>query len=125
MGIKELLVGLSVMMAALPAFAGSADVVAVKVTSTGPELYRFDVTVRHADTGWEHYADKWEVVTPDGRILGTRTLLHPHVEEQPFTRSLGGVRIPGDVPQVLIRAHDNVDGFGQITKNVRITAPTE
>ena len=113
------------MTAAAPAVAGSADVVAVKVTSTGSELYRFDVTVRHADTGWEHYADKWEVVAPDGRVLGTRTLLHPHVQEQPFTRSLGGVRIPGDVTQVLIRASDNVDGFGQLTKNVRIMPPTE
>ena len=125
MGIKELLVGLSVVIAAAPAVAGSADVVGVKVTSTGPELYRFDVTVRHADTVWEHYADKWDVVAPDGRILGTRTLLHPHVEEQPFTRSLGGVRIPGDVTEVRIRAHDNVDGYGQLAKNVRIVPPTE
>ena len=125
MGIKELLVGLSLITGAVPAVAGSADVVAVRVTSTGPELYRFDVTVRHADTGWEHYADRWEVVAPDGRVLGTRTLLHPHVEEQPFTRSLGGVRIPGDVTDVLIRARDNVDGYGQMTMNVRIIPSTE
>ena len=38
-------------------------------------------------TGWEHYANKWDVVGPDDTILGTRVLLHPHVNEQPFTRS--------------------------------------
>ena len=43
------------------------------------------VTVQHADTGWDHYADAWEVLAPDGTVLGTRTLLHPHTDEQPFT----------------------------------------
>ena len=27
------------------------------------------MTVRHADTGWDHYADKWDVVAPDGAVL--------------------------------------------------------
>jgi hypothetical protein len=35
MGIGELLIGLSLLTDAVPAGAGSADVVAVKVTSTG------------------------------------------------------------------------------------------
>lgn len=105
---------------ASPAVAGSADVVAVEVLATAPGLYRFDVTVRHPDTGWDHYADKWEVLAPDGRVLGTRILLHPHVEEQPFTRSLDRVRIPGNVRQVVVRAHDNVDGYGNISQSVEI-----
>ena len=74
--------------------------------------WRFSVTVSHPDTGWEHYADRWEVVAPDGRVLGTRVLLHPHVEEQPFTRSLGGVTVPGDLSEVIVRAHCSVDGDG-------------
>jgi hypothetical protein len=45
-------------------------------------------------------------------VLGTRTLLHPHAEEQPFTRSLTGVRIPDDVAAVTIRAHDSVHSYG-------------
>jgi hypothetical protein len=45
-------------------------------------------------------------------VLGERVLLHPHVDEQPFTRSLSGVAIPSDVEQVTVRAHDNVDGWG-------------
>lgn len=92
--------------------AGEADVVDVEIARTGDRVYRFDVTVRHADTGWDHYADAWEVVAPDGAVLGTRTLLHPHQNEQPFTRSLSGVAIPADVAEVTVRAHDNVDGYG-------------
>ncbi len=125
MGIKELLVGLMMSLISASAMAGSADVVDVKMTRTGPELYRFDVTVRHPDKGWDHYADKWEVVAPDGKVLGVRTLLHPHVNEQPFTRSLSGVRIPSEVQRVVIRAHDNVDGYGERTKTVSIPTATE
>ena len=118
--LGRLLIAVMTVWTAAPAFAGSADVVAVRVAETGPGLYRFDVTVRHPDTGWDHYADKWEIVAPDGRVLATRTLLHPHVEEQPFTRSLGGVRLPDTVGRVTIRAHDNVDGFGRVAQTVEI-----
>ncbi len=92
--------------------AGEADVLAVDVTKAAPGVYRFDVTVRHADTGWDHYADRWDVVGPDGAVLGTRVLLHPHVGEQPFTRGLPRVEVPGGLSSVRVRAHDNVHGFG-------------
>jgi hypothetical protein len=72
--------------------AGEADVVAATLTPVGDGAWRVEVTVQHADSGWDHYADAWEVVAPDGAVLGTRTLLHPHVDEQPFTRSLSGAR---------------------------------
>jgi hypothetical protein len=45
-------------------------------------------------------------------VLGTRTLYHPHVEEQPLTRSLSGVRIPDGVTSVIVRAHDLEHGYG-------------
>ena len=91
--------------------AGESDVVAAKAQKSG-DNWRFDVTVRHADTGWEHYADAWRVVGPDGTVYGSRTLFHPHVDEQPFTRSLTDVVIPSDVTEVIIEAHDNVHGWG-------------
>jgi hypothetical protein len=56
--------------------------------------------------------DAFEVVAPDGMVLSTRTLLHPHVDEQPFTRSLSGVEIPAGIGEVTVRAHDSVDGYG-------------
>ncbi len=96
----------------IPARAGEADVLAVAVARERAGVYRFDVTVRHADEGWEHYADAWDVVAPDGAVLATRVLYHPHVGEQPFTRSLSGVAVPGDLGRVSLRAHDKVHGYG-------------
>ena len=99
-------------------WAGEADVVDVQASKTSSATYSFDVTVQHADTGWDHYADKWEVLGPDGKVLGTRVLMHPHVNEQPFTRSLSGVQIPQGVKTVTVRAHDKVHGWGGKTMSV-------
>ena len=97
---------------ACPCLAGEVEVVAVKAVHQGDGTWRFQVTLRHADEGWNHYADRWEIVTPDGQVVGTRVLFHPHVDEQPFTRSLSGVRISPEISQVFIRAHDKVHGHG-------------
>ncbi|MFC4351586.1 hypothetical protein ACFOW6_08545 [Fodinicurvata halophila] len=97
--------------AAFPAYGGEADVVDVQVHGAEGS-YSFQVTVRHADEGWDHYADAWEVVGPDGEVLAIRELAHPHVEEQPFTRSLPNVQIPEGVETVTIRARDSVHGYG-------------
>jgi len=94
-----------------PARAGEADVLEVEVTAAG-EGYRFAVTVAHADEGWDHYADRFEILTPAGEILGVRTLHHPHVDEQPFTRSLSGVIVPDDLDRIVVRARDSVHGYG-------------
>mgnify|MGYP001795526413 CR=1 FL=1 len=94
------------------ALAGEADVVAVTAEQQVEGTWGFDVTLVHADTGWDHYADRWDVIGPDGSVLGERVLLHPHVNEQPFTRSLGGVSIPNDVVSVIVRAHDSVHELG-------------
>ncbi len=94
------------------ASAGEADVVEVEAVRAGDASFRFDVTVRHADAGWDHYADKWEILTPDGAVLARRILGHPHVDEQPFTRSLTGVRVPEGITRVIVRAHDSVHGLG-------------
>lgn len=106
------LLALGLIVGTPPALAGEADVVDVSVTEQSDGVFRFDVTVAHADTGWEHYADRWDVVAPDGTVLGSRTLLHPHENEQPFTRSLTGVAIPPGIDTVTVRAHDNVHGLG-------------
>jgi len=39
-------------------------------------------------------------------------LHHPHEKEQPFTRSLSGVRVPAGVNMMIVRAHDKVHGHG-------------
>ena len=94
------------------AVAGEADVTKVDIKKTGDRTFTFRVTLAHADTGWDHYADKWEVVAPDGTVLATRVLAHPHVNEQPFTRSKSGIKIPEGVDQVTVRGGDSVHGIG-------------
>lgn len=91
---------------------GCADVVDVEIEpGDDGTTFTFSATVASADTGWDKYADAWEVRAPDGDVLGVRELLHPHVDEQPFTRSLAGVDIPGDVDRVTVAARDSVEGF--------------
>lgn len=93
-----------------PQAEGCADVVDVSLTAEGQE-WTVSATVSSADTGWDKYADAWEVRTPDGVVLGERVLAHPHENEQPFTRSLNGVAIPDGVDSVVVAAHDSVAGF--------------
>lgn len=105
---------LAILFAALPvlATADTPEIVAVSA-SVSVDSWRFDVTVRHEDEGWEHYADGWGIYDQDGRELDYRILLHPHVNEQPFTRSLNAVVIPTSVKTVFIRPHDSIHGDGK------------
>jgi hypothetical protein len=109
-----------VLLISISAYAGEADVINVDIKKTGDHTYFVKVTVRHADEGWDHYANKWDVVAPDGTILGTRTLYHPHVDEQPFTRSLSDVKIPAPITEVTVRAHDSVHEYGGKTMEVAV-----
>lgn len=102
--------------------AGCANVVGVVVTPAG-DGYRFDVTVRSADTGPDKYADLWEVRDEAGAVLGSRELLHHHAGEQPFTRSLDGVAIPEGVRQVTVAARDSIEGFCGDTLSVAVPRP--
>ncbi|MCF8468001.1 MAG: hypothetical protein K9G33_11405 [Sneathiella sp.] len=106
-------------LASSPVFAGEADVVSVEVTKVEADVYRFSVTVMHADESWDHYADRWEVLDLKGNSLGTRVLMHPHVDEQPFTRSMT-LSIPMHVREVIVRAHDKLHGYGGAEMNVTL-----
>ena len=119
--MRPVLLALTLLIAALPARAGEADVLAVEAVPGADGAWTFNVTVAHTDEGWSHYADRWEVVALDGRLIATRTLLHPHVREQPFTRSLSGVVIPEGVTRVIIRAHDKEHGLGGEEVTVELT----
>jgi len=92
------------------ASAACADVIGATIDATG-DTYRISATVLSPDTGWDEYADAWEARAPDGSVLGTRVLAHPHVDEQPFTRSLSDVTVPEGVTTLSIAARDSVEGF--------------
>lgn len=102
---------------ATPVFADAPVINNVKAKNIGG-LWSFDVTITHGDTGWDDYADGWRIIDANGKELGLRTLAHPHVNEQPFTRSLSGVEIPADVTEVGIQARDSVGGWSSAIKNV-------
>jgi len=96
-----------------------ANVTFVRAVSDGDNSWTFHVTVEHPDTGNSDYADGWDIITPENEVLKadpndsfTRLLAHPHVNEQPFTRSQSGITIPDGVNGVFVRAHDLVHGWG-------------
>lgn len=108
-----------------------ADVTYVRAVQSNNGSWTFHVTVAHPDTGWEDYANGWDVVLPDDTVIlpdpnspFTRLLLHPHETEQPFTRSQSNIIIPDGITQVTVRAHDLVDGWGgqEITVDLTLSS---
>ena len=98
---------------------GDANVTNVFAREERDKTWTFHVTVEHEDVNWYDYADGWDIVLPDGTVLKpdpfgqyTRHVRHPHVEEQPFTRTQKELEIPEGVDRVRVRAHDKKDGWG-------------
>jgi len=107
--MKRFLIGF--LLLSPQAFSGEVRIVEVSVEC--PNSCTFSVTLEHADQGWGHYANQWDVVTLDGKLLKSRVLHHPHEHEQPFTRSLSGVFIPAGESKVKIRARDTKHGYSE------------
>ena len=103
----------------LTAQAGDAAITEVTIKPAGDGMYQVSVTLLHADTGWDHYANRWDVLDEAGNLLGSRELLHPHVNEQPFTRSLR-LAIPDSVKTITIVAADSVHGDNKETVSAEV-----
>ncbi len=93
------------------ATAGEVKVISATATQGDDQTWTISVTLQHDDSGWDHYANRWDIVDTDGNLLSSRKLLHPHVNEQPFTRSLSSVEIPETLTEVTILANDSVHGI--------------
>ena len=91
--------------------ANDINILAAAIIHQSHGEYLVNVKLEHHDTGWQHYADEWRLVDNEGNILGTRVLQHPHVHEQPFTRSLSNVKLSSELQAVFIEAHDKVHGW--------------
>ncbi len=102
------------------AVAGEVSVTQASAFREAGNRFTFEVTLEHEDEGWEHYAVGWEILGPDGQTLGRRILVHPHVDEQPFTRRLSGVFVPPGVTSVRVRGYDNVHGLGRSSLVVQL-----
>lgn len=109
----------ALMLGAGSAAADAPEILSAKARETAAG-WTVSATIAHPDTGWDHYADGFRVETGDGTVLGMRTLHHPHVEEQPFTRSLGGIAVPAGVDRLLVRARCNVDGWADAAMPVTL-----
>ncbi len=107
--MRHLWIGL--ICAATPAVAHDAEIVGATATRSDTG-WHISVTISHDETGWDDYADGWRIENAAGDTLGTRVLHHPHVNEQPFTRSLHGVSLPKAAETIWIRARTSVDGWG-------------
>lgn len=97
-------------LSAPPAMADDPAIETVSAQRSGMG-WRITVTLSHPDTGWDHYANGWEVLDAKGKRLGYRELMHPHVQEQPFTRSLFDIMIPDGTAEVFIRSRCSVQGW--------------
>jgi hypothetical protein len=105
-----LIVGFFVTLGAGQVMADGPRIIGATAEKTGMG-WRISVTLEHGDSGWDHYADGWEVLDKAGNRLGLRKLMHPHVDEQPFTRSLVSVMVPDGERQVVIRARCSQAGW--------------
>lgn len=108
------------MLLATPLAADEPAVLDVTASANVDGTYAFHATVTHRDEGWSHYANKWDIVDATGNVLGERILYHPHVDEQPFTRSLSRVEVPIGATEVTVRAYCNTTGIGSRTFTVKL-----
>ncbi len=107
--------GLVALLGLLAAAASSAaepraDVLRVAAKAR-PGGYEFTVTVKSPDRDCDQYANWWEVLSLDGRLLFRRVLMHSHPEEQPFARPGGPIAISAQ-ETVIVRAHFHPTGYG-------------
>lgn len=100
--------------------ASPSDIQLVVFSKGSGGSWSVDVTIRHPDTGWDHYTNVWVVETLKGKELSRRVLFHPHEDEQPFTRS-DTVKIPSGMTKVQVRAGEKPGGMMSNTVIVDLT----
>ena len=98
------------------AFSGSVlandvEILGAEFSQDRDGTWTVSVVLLHEDNGWDHYADRWRLVDPEGNVLGERVLLHPHDDEQPFARLESGIKIASELATIYIEAHDLVHGW--------------
>jgi len=117
--LKYLFAAMLLALAGTYAHAGEVDVIDVTIESLGDGNFRINATLAHDDTGWDHYANRWDVLDESGQVIGVRELAHPHENEQPFTRSVS-ISIPASVKTITVRANDSVHETGGKTFDIAV-----
>ena len=93
---------------AINLYANKPIILDAKLTCN--KVCNINVTIKHNDSSWKHYVNKYEIYAKNNKIA-TRILYHPHIHEQPFTRSKSGFQIPKNTTSITIKAYDLVDGY--------------
>ncbi len=92
-----------------------------KLEMTGDGIFTATVTVSSPYDTPERYADGWRVLKAGtGDVLGTHMLDHDHADEQPFSRTQSGLKIPDDVDSVTVQGRDKDNGFGGETVTIDV-----
>lgn len=96
-------------------FAGEVVVKCEKVEHFNGDMYWFYISIDHGDKGWDHYANRVELLNEKKQIFATRVFRHPHVKQRPFTRDVA-VRLKKPIENFTVRGHDLVHGYGPETQ---------
>ena len=88
----------------------SSQNIRADITKVTANSSTFSVTIKSDETGCAQYANWWEVLDSNGKLLYRRILFHSHPSEQPFTRSGSQLNISKS-DTVYIRAHMNSVGY--------------
>jgi hypothetical protein len=94
-----------------PVFAGGADVIDGKITRDSNGRYSVFATIQHNDEEPKHFVNKFQVLTPDGKVIGEMYFLESHLHEQPFVGMAQSVKVPDGVRELRLRAHDRLHGY--------------
>jgi hypothetical protein len=70
--------------------------------------------------GPDYHADAFEILGPDGRVLGRRDLPQPSPNEQPFTQVLENLRVPVGIERVTVRARHKPRGYDGQSVSIRL-----
>jgi len=92
-------------------YSNEVDIINATSSCTKQHICKFTVTLKHHDTSWKHYANKFDIII-NNKVIATRILYHPHINEQPFTRFISNVKIPTNTKYITIRGHDLVHKYG-------------
>ena len=113
MNINNILLLLSLVLYIIITTASDVQLLTAAIIHQSQDEYLVSIKLQHEDTGWDHYADEWRIVDQQGTVLGTRVLLHPHVQEQLFTRALSNVKLDDKHTKIYIEAHDKQHGWAK------------
>ena len=107
-GLMTRIITTFVLLLSSAAVADEPKILSVNAEKSGMG-WNISVEISHPDTGWDHFSDKWEILDIEGKVLATRDLSHPHVTEQPFTRTVSNVMLPDGTRIIHVRAHCSRD----------------